>query len=541
VLTPDSLSDVNGLASALELPRPITGDDSTRGDARARELVPQIVDGTLSVQAACERHRVRREDVQEGLGAFYRTARIAFDEQLRTSLIRQGATADVLGGGEFRLSLSDISIIDWIQAIQMFAKQAVITVLHDQSESRLWCSNGAVIDAESGRLSGEAAVHRIVSLEQGHVITELRPVRRERTIHSSTQLVLLEAARRKDEASLLRRRLGDLARRYRAAGVASSRSLNTAETVILRSFTGTRRLSRILELSELGDVETLAALESLMRTGFLVEATAGSDVEEGERAERAEEKEKKTSSPPAASSERVPSSVLPVSIAWPSEKKPWKSNARWFASTAMMAGVVALAAWYGANAALASAAAMLSSTIPSVAPGPERAASHASLEAAPPERPPTYDVSLRAQPPHAMLELDGTDIGAGNWTARFPRDGAPHELRITAAGFVPARILFIDSPPPSEVQLEPMPAPALPVAPEVEAAASLAKDTASATAKAVPPTPRRRVPRRGATASPRRAEPKLVRPEPSIASSPPQKKKPQVQIIDGEALAADRR
>jgi hypothetical protein len=534
---PDSLSDVKGSASALELPRPAISDDTARGDARARELVPQIVDGTLSVQAACERHHVRREDVQEGLGAFYRTARIAFDEQLRRNLIRQGATADALGGGEFRLSLADISIIDWIQAIQMFAKHAVITVLHDQTESRLWCSNGAVIDAESGRLSGEAAVHRIVGLEQGHVITELRPVRRERTINNSTQLVLLEAARRKDEASLLRHRLGDLSRRYKSAGVASSRSLNTAETAILRCFTGTRRLSRVLEVSELGEVETLAALESLLRAGFLVETAAGSDVEEPEPSERFEDR---TSHPDPAWSQQVPSWALPMSTAHPREKTQWTSGLRWFASTSLMGLLVALAAWYGAKSSLTSTARALSAAIPSVSLVPEPAASHAEPEATPAGPARVYDVAVSAHPPQATLELDGTDIGPGSWTARFPRDGTPHELRITAAGFVPALIVFIDSPPPAEVHLQPMPAPAPPVAPEGEFAASSASDVTSAATKASPAAAKRRAPRRGGASPARRLDARTVRPEPATAL-PLQNRKPQVQIIDGEAIAADRR
>ena len=257
---------MNGLVmSTLDLSPPRAGAEKPYwGDARAWELLAQVVDGKLSVQAACERHRMRREDVQEWLRGFHRSALIAFDDQLRRALIRQGATPEALGGPELSVSLSDISIVDWIQAIQLFAKHAVITVMHDASESRLWCSKGALIDAESGRLSGEAAVYRIVGLERGQVVTELRPVRRERTIRTSMQALLLEAARRKDEVAMLRRRLGDLGRSFQCAAVdASHRSINTAEAAVLRMFSGPRRLSDVLEESELGDVETLGALESL--------------------------------------------------------------------------------------------------------------------------------------------------------------------------------------------------------------------------------------------------------------------------------------
>src|SRR5690349_22832407 len=96
----------------------------------------------------------RGSDVQEWLREFHRSALTVFDEQLKRALIRQGAAPDALAGPELSVSLDDISIVDWIQAIQLFAKHAVVTVTHDDTESRIWCSNGALIDAESGPLRG---------------------------------------------------------------------------------------------------------------------------------------------------------------------------------------------------------------------------------------------------------------------------------------------------------------------------------------------------------------------------------------------------
>src|SRR5688572_2727643 len=178
---------MSGLAmSMLQLAETTTAEKPYWGDARAWELLAQVVDGKLSVQAMCDRQRMRQEDVHDWLRGFHRSALVAFDEQLRGALIRQGAAPEALGGPELSVSLSEISIIDWIQAIQLFDKNAVITVMHDMTESRLWCSKGGLVDAESGRLSGEAALYRIASLERGQVVTEWRSVRRERTIRAST-------------------------------------------------------------------------------------------------------------------------------------------------------------------------------------------------------------------------------------------------------------------------------------------------------------------------------------------------------------------
>jgi hypothetical protein len=507
---------MNGLVmSTLALTHPRATQPALR-DARAWELLTQIVDGKLSVQTACERHHVRREDMQEWLRCFHRSALIAFDEQLREALIRQGATAEALGGHELSLSLSDVSIVDWIQAIQQCAKHAVITVMHDARESRLWCSKGVLIDAESGPLSGEAAVYRIAGLEQGQVVTELRPVSRERTIRTSTQGLLLEAARRKDEGVVLRHRLGDLERHFIAAnGGSTQRSLNTAEAATLRRFAGAHRLSDVLEQSELGDIETLAALESLIRAGTLVETRQVANPAPASK-----------SASGAADANRAP--LLPVSFAWPREREPRQQSSRWLASTALLALVVSVAAWLGARGSLTGAAVAPSAAAPSAA----AASAPSTPPAAPIPRPTaleeSYPVSVQAHPMGATLQVDGHDLGTSFWQARLPRDGASHELRVTAAGFVPARILFVDTPPPADVHLDPLPPPAM--LPVVNAEPS----APAAPSQAVAPRPRRR-----ATAA-RQSRDSAARSAPPPDLQAIRKKKPQVQIIDDEPVASER-
>lgn len=504
-------SYMNGLVMSTLDPR-AAGSSTEKpywGDARAWELLAQVVDGKLSVQAACERHRMRNEDVQEWLRGFHRSALIAFDDQLRRALIRQGATPEALGGPELSVSLADVSIVDWIQAIQLFAKHAVITVMHEASESRLWCSKGLLIDAESGRLRGEAAVYRIVGLERGQVVTELRAVRRERTIRTSTQALLLEAARRKDEVAMLRRRLGDLDRFFQSVETSAiNRSLNTVEAAVLRMFGVPRRLSDVLDESDLGDVETLAALESLMRSAHLVAA-------------RTPEPAPAPTPQAAAADEAAGNRVLPVSFAWPRERELGQRNFRWLGATVLMALVVSLAAWLGARSSVSSGALALAA-----APAP--AAARAPVE------PDTYSVVVRAYPLDATLEVDGRDIGSGVYRARLNRDGTLHELRVNAAGFVPARILFVDAPPPIDVRLEPLPAARVAEPTEDAPPATL---TSEVEASAEPSTwserrasaARRKNAARSEASSSRRA---------SAVPASATKKKPFVQIIEPVAPAS---
>lgn len=496
--------------STLQLAETTTAERPYWGDARAWELLAQVVDGKLSVQGMCERHRLRREDAHDWLRGFHRSAVLAFDEQLRHALIRQGAAPDALGGPELSVSLSDISIIDWIQAIQLLAKGAVITVMHDMTESRLWCSKGGLIDAESGRLSGEAALYRIVSLERGQVVTELRSVRRERTIRASTAGLLLEAARRKDESAMLRRRLGNLERHFQAVDAAvPSHSLNTAEVAVLRLFVEPRRLAEVLDESELGDVETLAALESLIRTGHLLERRA--DPASPRRAGHGSD-----------TAEAGPHRVLPISFAWPRQRELPRRDMRWLLAMLVMSSLVSLAAWLGARTSVASASLALT-------PAPALS---------PPPQPETYSAVVRVHPPGATLEVDGRKLGVEYWSARLPRDGTVHELRVTAPGHLPARVLFVDAAPPLDITLEPLPRPsepdldgAEPPSPVVERAAGLSPPAAVAEGAARPGSRRRQAVRAAAASS-------AAEPLPRAAG---RKKKPFVQIIGDSARGARER
>lgn len=401
------------------------GDWPKRGDAGGWELLALVLDGKLSVQGLSQRQRMRPDEVHDWLRERQRSALVAFGEHVRQGLIRQGASAEALVGPELSVSLAEVSIIDWIQAVQLIAQQAVITILHGAAESRIWCAQGAVVDAMSGRLRGEAAVYRIAALEQGQVVTELRVVHRERTIRMSTPWLLLEAARRKDEVLQLRRQIGNIERYFHGSRGTSNRSLNTAEAALLRVFDAPKRLTDVLEQSELGDIESLAALASLIRTSHLVESD-----------------EIDQPPPPPSGHHAMPAGAvaeLPIPFPWSRERRRRRSVWGWLVSTTSMGLVAAGAAWLGTRLAMASL----------------EAAGAAELRTAAAQA--SYTVTVRAQPPNATIELDGRSVAHGSWTERLPRDGAVHELHVSAEGFVPLRTIFLDAPPPAHIRLEPLP------------------------------------------------------------------------------------
>jgi hypothetical protein len=130
------------------------------------------------------------------------------------------------------------------------------------------------VDAQSGRLRGEAAVYRILALDQGQILAELRPAERARSVHASIPRLLLEAARRKDESVALRHRLGDEHRYYELGPRVSEATSHPseAEVALLALFAPACSPSAALERSGLGDFETLSILCRLIAEGWLVEA-----------------------------------------------------------------------------------------------------------------------------------------------------------------------------------------------------------------------------------------------------------------------------
>jgi len=217
-------------------------------EARKSAIVSQIVAEQLGVDAACRRYGVGADEIQDWLRDFRRSALLAYDAGLQQTLIRQGADPAALAPAEFTGSLQDLSVPDLIQSLQIAGKSGVIVVTHEGLQSRVWCLDGAVIDADSGHLGGEAALYRILSFEHGRVTAELRAVARERTIHASTPGLLLEAAYRKDKSARIWRKLDG------ESPLASSGSPSSDTRDSMSSFltsTGTRLSQRAATRSRL--------------------------------------------------------------------------------------------------------------------------------------------------------------------------------------------------------------------------------------------------------------------------------------------------
>ncbi len=98
-------------------------------------------------------------------------------------------------------TLGQIDILDVVQMMMLSAQQLVLEIISNEGmRCLLYISKGEICHAKCGDMEGESAAYRALSLKSGSFST-LGWVEPERTtIAVSGQLILVEAARRRDEA-----------------------------------------------------------------------------------------------------------------------------------------------------------------------------------------------------------------------------------------------------------------------------------------------------------------------------------------------------
>src|SRR5688572_6025829 len=240
-------------------------------DEQKAALVGQILRGELTPQEACESEGLSELELKRWVRAYTRAARRAIDDQVAAALAAHGLEVDERPTAEFSGDLGSVGLAELIQTIHFGKKDAHIRIEHDGEQSWLWCMEGDVVDAASAQLTGSAAVYRILSIERGQLHADFAPVQRPRTIHASTQALMLEAAKRADECAEIRSRLGDTLNVYVPSESAPSDLLiEHDQAAVLRAFDGERSIEDVVHQSELPDLETLGLIERLLEQEWLV-------------------------------------------------------------------------------------------------------------------------------------------------------------------------------------------------------------------------------------------------------------------------------
>jgi hypothetical protein len=361
-------------------------------------------------------------------------------------------------------------------------------------------------------------VYSILGFEHGTLVADLHAEPRVRTVYTATQSLVLEAARRKDESALYRQKLGDLQHVYRLGAQAlEERALDETtqrgpeELALLRSFEAPRSLAEALTASGLAELEALAALARWVEAGYLIETGARVPPSFAARA---------TVPPDATASEapgptRESARPFTISVA-PPEPAAWRRGAAQWIWAALAAITMTIPAAYvlGTRAAQLQRAPVGATERVSAAPAREAA-------------PASYLLEVQVEPAEAELQLDGSMPVSGHLRVALERNGAAHQLRASAPGYIPAHIAFADVAPPAMLRLEPLPS-----------APRACADTASRHGdQPSPPTAPPLVATQSAEHTPRavpehtdESNPRSARPRPR-ASMPSLARAPRVQVI----------
>lgn len=377
-----------------------------------------------------------------------RRARWALDSELLRTLAGMGFDTRELCTRELCADLADLGVCELLQTITNGRKDATIELFHGKLLGRIWCMGGQIVDAASGRLTGEAAVYRLLAAEQGELVADFRPVRRQPVVASSTLTLMLEASRRKDECALIESRLGGLERAFRAN--TKTRDVPDADSLdasLLAAFAAGARIATVLANAELDDLSVLQAIARLVERGALVATDQPQSLI----------LLKPTPLTPGASRAEVQTAL-------PSTARPRRSVWRAAPAIAGVAGALALLGllWRADDDVVVddadapteapqTTAASTREPTSVVAPlSPARAARDTSLDGA------GYLVQVIAEPARAELWLDGTRVATGAASLVLARTGQTHELRIEAPEYQPQTLLFRDTPPPLNVRLLPI-------------------------------------------------------------------------------------
>jgi DNA-binding response OmpR family regulator len=176
----------------------------------------------------------------------------------------------------FSGSLSEMSVVDLLQTIDVSRKSGVLTLVSaDGQAGMISFDSGAVINATVEDLAGEDAVYRQLLWRDGTFDLEFRSVNlSDRTVHRTTQALLMEGMRRLDEWSRLSELLpsfdavlevdGDMLRER-------LRDMPDEQNEMVRLIDGWRTVAQVLRAHGGDHVEALRKIVDLYFEGMVRE------------------------------------------------------------------------------------------------------------------------------------------------------------------------------------------------------------------------------------------------------------------------------
>ena len=121
--------------------------------------------------------------------------------RITARLLQQKMEEMGAGGGTIKGSLSELSIIDWMQSLEQGRKSCTLILSSGKKVCRLHFNDGQVAHATCGSLVGDKAVFRALTWMDGEWELDFSTTSTERTTTMSTQGLMMEGLRLLDETN----------------------------------------------------------------------------------------------------------------------------------------------------------------------------------------------------------------------------------------------------------------------------------------------------------------------------------------------------
>ena len=193
---------------------------------------------------------------------------------------QKAAEANESESPKFSGDLSDLGIVDLIQAVETGKKNGAIHLERNINKGVIYFNEGRVIDAETKKISGEEALFRLMRWEKGFFEVVFNESQRKVAIETPTQTLLMEGLRRLDEWNDLLAGFPDLNSTLgivydslfeKLAGLPDE--LNS----LLKTFDGKIETIEVIDNENGNDLETLENIVLLYEEGLLEQVNQSLD------------------------------------------------------------------------------------------------------------------------------------------------------------------------------------------------------------------------------------------------------------------------
>jgi CheY-like chemotaxis protein len=184
----------------------------------------------------------------------------------------------------FAGKLSDMNVLEALQAMQIAKKSGIVRVQHESREGIIFVKGGEVVDANLDQLDAPSAVFRMITWVDGSFRVEIRSVDQPRAILNPTQELIQNGMIFKDRWEQITRALPPLQAPIKPGENVGRQNFSADEKEVLSKITAESRLIDLVERSRFNDLKALQVVAGLFVRGALVERPAEETQENGKHA-----------------------------------------------------------------------------------------------------------------------------------------------------------------------------------------------------------------------------------------------------------------